>query len=161
MIVNNLEYQYRVCGDFRGHDFRYDPYSGDLFKFHQSKKEWYKCSLTLSQQGYRRVKVNGKGINQHRIIFFLMEGRLPEMIDHIDGNTSNNKWYNLRECSNRDNQGNQSKHREGRLPGTSYKPWGKWIAQISIEGTKLHLGSFDSEKEAHEAYLEARRIYGF
>jgi hypothetical protein len=31
----------------------------------------------------------------------------------------------------------------------------RWRSQIRIGGRKLHLGYFDTEREAHEAYLDA------
>lgn len=32
-----------------------------------------------------------------------------------------------------------------------------WMAQIRINGKKVHLGCFKTEKEAHEAYIEKRK----
>ena len=35
----------------------------------------------------------------------------------------------------------------------------KWLSSIKIDGKHKHLGYFDSELEAHNAYLEAKIIY--
>lgn len=35
----------------------------------------------------------------------------------------------------------------------------KWQAEIKFNGKRKHLGCFDNEKEAHEAYLRAKQKY--
>lgn len=44
----------------------------------------------------------------------------------------------------------------GRLLGTNYSR-GRWRAVIRVDGTQLNCGSFDTEEQAHAAYLEAKR----
>lgn len=46
--------------------------------------------------GYRNARINGKNHKQHRIIFYLVHGYLPEMVDHIDRIRDNNAPTNLR-----------------------------------------------------------------
>ena len=36
------------------------------------------------------------------------------------------------------------------------KKWGKWKAAIVIGDKKVFLGGFDSQEEAHQAYLKAK-----
>jgi hypothetical protein len=64
----------------------------------------------LKKGGYLRVGINNSDHLCHRIIFALITGKYPELeIDHIDGNTSNNRIENLREVSHSDNLANQKK----------------------------------------------------
>lgn len=74
----------------------------------------------------------------------------PEMeVDHIDGNPANNSLENLRwadrstQCKNRQSKG---------LPYASWhKRLKKWQCRATVDGTRIHNGYYDSEKEAHEA----------
>src|SRR3990167_5270791 len=50
--------------------------------------------------GYLRVRLLGTTLTVHRAAFLYMTGRLPDIdVDHIDGNTANNRWSNLRGVS--------------------------------------------------------------
>ena len=64
-----------------------------------------------TQRGYSRwcLKVNNKTFTISRIIWELHYGVIPKgmFIDHIDGNSLNNKISNLRIVSNRQNSHNQ------------------------------------------------------
>lgn len=140
--------------------FNYDKSKGKLYW----KNHWNKMVLTrfkgkeagrIDQQGYRRLIVCNNTYQVHRVIWFLENGTYPEMIDHINGDKSDNRIENLRDClDSRNNQQNQYKHRKGKLVGASFHKWtGLWRATITIKGKQKHLGSFKTEFEAHERYL--------
>lgn len=108
--------------------------------------------------GYCKVRFKGGLISYHRIIWVLLNGDVPEgtQIDHIDGNRVNNSIDNLRLVTNRENSQNRVRHRKGRLVGCSYhKLTNKWRAYTVIGSKQRHLGLFNTEQEAHEAYLVA------
>lgn len=99
-----------------------------------------------------------KTIHMHRLIL----GAPPSMLtDHIDGNGLNNQQVNLRQCTSHQNSCN----RRGRL-GTSsrykgvcwYKRDQKWAAYIKADGRTRHLGYFQVEAEAADAYKIAAAI---
>lgn len=62
----------------------------------------------LRKDGYYAVKLENKVYKVHRIIFELKSGdKLDDMvIDHIDGDKSNNKFTNLRKTSQKQNKRN-------------------------------------------------------
>lgn len=64
---------------------------------------------TLTNKGYWRVQHQKKTIYQHRIVWELWFGPIPEgkVIDHIDRDKSNNRIENLRCVSQSDNMTNQ------------------------------------------------------
>lgn len=109
------------------------------------------------RHGYLRICVDGKRYLGHRVLWILYHGtEPPSIIDHIDGNRSNNRKSNLRPATSRLNGINTARNRNGRLPGACwYKRHSCWRAQINIDGKKRHLGYYDTELEAHEAWKRA------
>ena len=76
-------------------------------------------------------------------------------IDHLDGNTFNNNIDNLQKKTNQQNQWNQLNAK-----GYSWvKKDKKYRARICVNNKYIHLGYFDNETDAHNAYLEAKKIY--
>ena len=81
-------------------------------------------------------------------------------VDHRDGNKLNNTRNNLRAATNQQNQANvglQKNNRSG-FKGVTLKK-GKtsrpWVARIGVGRHRIHLGYFQTTKEAHEAYSRA------
>ena len=113
----------------------------------------------VTAAGYRRIKFKGRGYMEHRVAWLLHTGEWPfDQLDHINGNRGENMWLNLREATRRENLQNGQVHRNGRLPGAKpYKNTGRWISNIKIDGILIHLGYFDTELEAHKAYMKEAR----
>lgn len=109
--------------------------------------------------GYSQVWINGRMEGYHRVVKCLeLKEDIPPgiQIDHRDGNPTNNSLDNLRLVTNRENQQNQHKHRAGKLIGASFdKGRDKWKAKITLNGKRYHLGRYDTELEAHQAYMGA------
>lgn len=61
--------------------------------------EWH----TNSRRGYGAFRLEGKTWRAHRVSFFLHNGFLPEIIDHICNNCKCVNPQHLRPSSNRDN----------------------------------------------------------
>ena len=109
--------------------------------------------------GYNRIRLNKKVIRRHRIMCYTFKyldiNDLKQEVDHIDGNRLNNNIENLRIVSHHQNMMNYTKAK-----GYSWnKASGKWMAQIQLNGKQIHLGSFTSEDEARQSYLDAKLIY--
>jgi hypothetical protein len=87
---------------------------------------------------------------------FLMDFPDILMVDHINHNTFDNRSCNLRLADNRLNQSNQKRETSSKYTGVSWdKRAQKWKAYIQIDGKLHHLGYFESEESAYEAYLFA------
>ena len=106
--------------------------------------------------GYCQVGFNGRLVQYHNIVWVLSTGNdIPQglEIDHIDGNKLNNNIKNLRLTTHRENHQNRKKHRAGRLVGASYhKGYNSWQSYIAIDKTRIWLGYYKTEQEAHKAY---------
>ena len=81
---------------------------------------------------------------------------MPEEIDHIDVDTSNNRINNLREATCSENQANK-KLKANNTSGFKGVSWdrGKWIAQITINYKIIRLGRYERAEDAHAAYVKA------
>lgn len=113
-------------------------------------------------RSYVKVRIKGRQYLLHRLVWVFFYGDLLEgmVVDHIDGNTLNNKVENLRMCTV--SQNGQNIHR-GRgdyssLKGISFsKKQGKYVSQIRVSGKNLWLGSYNTAEEAHQAYCKAAK----
>ena len=81
-------------------------------------------------------------------------------VDHINHATLDNRRQNLRPATQSQNMGNYrpQKGTSSQYKGVCWhKQYSKWVARIMVDGTKQHLGYFDSELEAAAAYNRAAR----
>jgi hypothetical protein len=116
---------------------------------------------SINGTGYVYIKVLGKRRTAHRLAWFLVHGDWPcGVIDHINGDKLDNRLANLRVVTKRQNGQNMQRHRTGRLVGASYhKPSKRWQSRIKVQGTERSLGYYDTEQEAHQAYLRASLLF--
>jgi hypothetical protein len=134
----------------------YDPETGNFHRINRAGGQPNIAGYVHKQSGYRYINYKGKARKAHRLAWLFCFGYDPKEIDHINGNRDDNRISNLREVDRRGNNQNMAKHRAGHLPGTTFRKRRKpWQAQIDINGKSKYLGSFATEKEAHEAYIRA------
>ena len=90
----------------------------------------------------------------HRLVaeLFVPNPHNLKQVDHRDRNRLNNAASNLRWVTAQQNA-------ENRVGRGCQERCGRWIASIRVHGVKKHLGTFDTEKEAHERYLDAKKVH--
>ena len=110
--------------------------------------------------GYKRIKINiGNGIKKygvHQLVAMAFLGHRPDgtnkvVVDHINNNKLDNRLENLRLISNRQNlsrRGGASKY-----VGVS-KFRNKWMSTIRVNGKLEYLGLYQTEENAHRAYIK-------
>lgn len=113
---------------------------------------------TKEALGYIRTTMSMKNkpyyIKAHQFIYYLATGEVPEYIDHINRDKTDNRIENLRSVSNQENLFNTN------AKGYYYfKKIKRWQAQIMINGKSILLGSYVNEEEAKIAYQTAKKIY--
>jgi hypothetical protein len=78
-------------------------------------------------------------------------------MDHINGNTLDDRWCNLREATYEENAMNIKYRDSGILPMGVTRHRRKYKAAIGYLGNKLFIGCYDTPQLAHEAYLNKRK----
>lgn len=110
----------------------------------------------------RTKKESGKSsmLLMHRLIACAP----PDMdVDHKNRDTLDNRRSNLRLCSRSYNNANakaRSDKKNSQYKGVQRNKK-RWQARIVKDGVRYLLGTFDTELEAHQAYLAAaKKLYG-
>lgn len=127
-----------------------------------SRNKWISTTNGASARAGRWTRENGK----RKFLFLyreilrhhgLLDPTKPE-VDHINGNSLDDRKANLRPCTRVENMRNRwgsSKSRTG-VKGVSWNPANRnWNAQIGLAGKKVHLGCFKTAEEAKRAYDDA------
>ena len=124
-----------------------------------------KDSIAGSIDGqYRRVKIVKKSYLVHRIIFLMLTKELPEVVDHINGDTLDNSRSNLRSSTKLKNRWN-SMGNSGTQTGVKgvYLDRGRYKALLTVNGIRHYLGMFNSLEEASrtvdKSYTELQAGY--
>lgn len=96
----------------------------------------------------------------HNEVMMNMVGRPlddDELVDHINRDKLDCRRSNLRIATRSQNEANKAKGSRGfsRYKGVTRTKGGKWKAEMTIDGLRLYLGTFEDEKHAAIAYNEA------
>lgn len=142
--------------------FNYDPVSGVLiWRMSNRYVTAGERAGSVVGKGYRSVRSLGKNYPEHQLVWALHYGEWPDpsrVIDHINGDKSDNSISNLRLATITQNAAN-SKRRAVNTSGFKGVCWHKrdkvWLAHIGVNGKNLHLGTFTSKERAFEAYRDA------
>lgn len=137
--------------------FKYNPEDG-VFSFIEEERN---SRIRLTVEGYVSCSFMGSSHFVHRLIWLYMTGAYPKkMIDHIDGNRSNNKWDNLREADSHQNGCNcviTKSNATGYKNVMRDKNSGLYKSHIMVHGKQHHLGYFDNPVDAYEAFVKASK----
>jgi hypothetical protein len=109
--------------------------------------------------------LDNRSYRASRLAWLYMSGAWPDqLIDHINGDTSDDRFVNLRPASQSENHVNScvASHNTSGLKGVNfYKRYGKWRAFIQKEGKQIHIGYFDTIQEAYDARVsKAQELFG-
>ena len=147
----------------------------DIFTYTDGKLLWRvrrrKISLG-SEAGYdwvdparphsrprRQVRVDGNLYFRSRLVWIMYNGDIPDgmQVDHINGDSSDDRIENLRLATNLQNNWNKGLTRQNRsgvkgvrlVSRLKSKPW---VARAKVNGKQHNLGYFATPEEAKAAY---------
>lgn len=115
---------------------------------------WY-----INGAGYAQTSINGRDISMHRFIINAIQG---QEVDHKKQDRLNCQRKNLRFCTHSQNIANDGPKANNKLgvKGVDLLPkTGKYRATIRVNYKKIHIGNFDTLREAAQAWNEAAKEY--
>lgn len=116
---------------------------------------------------YFSIYLAGEKRSVQRLVWLWFNGYFPdERIDHIDGNTFNNRVTNLRsgKALNQRNIAMSSRNTSGYSGVSWHKGTQKWKAQIAVNHTSIYLGVHDNILDAvaaREKFIKDHLELGF
>lgn len=132
----------------------------EIFEYNDELGLYYKnnnkiVNNTVTIHGYIKCNLSGTPLLVHHAVWMLNNGPIPDgnVIDHIDGNSTNNRIENLQLTTARNN----SRKRTKRVGSASKfigvclfyrKGLQIWRPSIKLINIRLHLGCFKTEEEA-------------
>jgi len=105
---------------------------------------------------YVCICIDGISYRAHRLAWLIVYGEDPGEIDHINGDKHDNRIANLRVVTRRENHFTQRIRSDNETGFKGVKcDWRRGVFYARIDD--IYLGTFDTAKEAHAAYLEAKK----
>lgn len=161
--------------------FKYNPQTGaltwrrrsvSLFPDSRAAKSWNSryagqpALAVIISNGYRGGTIFGAMYRAHRVIWAIIHGDWPQSeIDHINGDRSDNRIANLRDVDRIENARNVSvsaRNISGQLGVRRInKGSGSWVATITTNKKRKHLGYFKKKSDAIAARRAAETELGF
>lgn len=128
-----------------------------------SKLKWRAHNPSGKEGGSFYVLTGYKGTAMHRMITDCPKGM---HVDHINGDSLDNRRSNLRICTHQENMRNRkpllTKRSKSKFLGVDLNRSGKkWTARIGLNNKKIHLGTFSNEFDAARIYdMHAKAAFG-
>jgi len=145
----------------------YNPVTGFFTWRRDGKRAGSFPSVVSRKCGrYIRILVHGERYLAHRLAFLYMTGGEPPFeLDHIDGNTMNNSWDNIRAVTQAENSRNRKLYVNNKsgISGVVFDliTENRWRAMIRVGGKLAHLGTHLDFFEACCARKSAEKKYGY
>lgn len=111
---------------------------------------------------YATLTLDGATYLAHRLAWLYVHESWPDgVVDHINGNRTDNRISNLRVVTAWQNGlNNSARRRDGGLVGTYWISDTKWEARSQVDKNKVFLGFYFTEELAHRAYMEFNASIG-
>lgn len=143
--------------------FVYEPETGMLRRYSGGRKP-YPWRRTGKNGKYLACSIGAECLYLHRGVFLYHHGYLPEHVDHIDRDTTNNRIENLRPATNAQNQYNGHRKINNRSgakgvvfhPKCPIKPW---QAKIVVDKRTVSLGYYPTVAQAANAYEQGAKHF--
>lgn len=144
--------------------FEYDETSpsGIVWKINGNNKSKGKAVGWQTENGHWKAEYKNKGVQLHRVVYHLHHLNLKpdEVIDHIDGNPSNNKIENLRMVDMAANGRNKKRAKNNTTGVGGVFESHVFVANWTVHGKqfskKFNVKDYASIEEAKQAAIDFR-----
>lgn len=137
----------------------------DLERVQSYPYAWYAKYQYLNKGFYVNASEYNPETKQSRTVFlhqFIMDAK-GRTVDHINGDTFDNRKSNLRIVEDSDNSKNRKSKNSNNTSGYRNVSWNKkdrkWVVQMQIDKRHKTLGAFDDVHEAGKFAEEMRQKY--
>lgn len=116
----------------------------------------------INKNGYVEARIGYNLYRVHRLIWLWHGYKLPKMLDHINGDKSDNRIENLREATRAQNEYNKPirKTNKSGYKGVYWnKQSNKWRVRLKINNKHTDFGQFDDIELAGLVATEVRSKY--
>jgi hypothetical protein len=179
--VENLEWVKRPGNQKGKFHFNNIKENNDLVEIELISKKYGIVVTTIDKKNYNRIKNfrwhargekpylyaatyighNETGEQWTLLLHRLINSFEGENVDHINGDTLDNREENLRTCTSKQNALNRKKYKNSVYQKGVSKRGKKYLARITINNKTTRIGLFGTEQEASEAYeLYAKNLFG-
>lgn len=112
-----------------------------------------------SDKIYAAISIDNKKVMLHRYLMKIIneEYSINKVVDHINGDSLDNRISNLRICTHKQNM--QNIRKKNKIVGVSKSPNknNRWIARIMHDYKTINLGYFDTYAEAALARIQKEK----
>ena len=132
----------------------YDPETGEFIRRFALRNNIKIGTVAGSiDRGYLRILVGGALYRAHRLAWLYMTGKPPkDQIDHVNGIKNDNRFCNLREATNSQNQFNSAvQNNKLGIKGVSVNGNG-YQAEARVDSKRYYLGTYGTSEEASNVY---------
>lgn len=144
----------------------YEPETG-IFRWRKTlsnrRREGQIAGCICKRDGYNLIGVQGRVYKANRLAWLYMTGEWPAgLVDHANGNCSDDRWENLRLATASQNVFNSGvfAHNTSGYRGVYFsKQAKKWHARITYQRKTIHLGFYDNLEDAGAAFANAAKKY--
>ena len=135
-----------------------------LFKYKDGTGKWTDRAFRLNN-GYPRVWIGSKKNRRehyvHTVIAVCYLGEKPQgyQTDHINSIRTDNRVENLQYITPQQNYQKRKTINGRNVKGYYLTKYGTYKTQIKLDSKTIHLGYYDTEEEARQAYIDAKLKY--
>lgn len=144
--------------------FEYDSYTGVMTRRVSAPRGRAGSAVGwANRRGYLTVGIAYRKYLVHRIAWLMTYGRWPSgEVDHVNGIPGDNRIANLRDVSHKTNTENRRRAQSDNSTGLLGVCWDrvnrKFRATIQTGNRYVTIGRFDTQEEAHAAYVCHKRL---
>jgi hypothetical protein len=134
----------------------------DFEYLNQWKWQWNNANRSKFGYAHRTERIKGTKMKlHHKMHRLVMNAERGQIIDHVNGNTLDNRKENLRFCTlsqNNQNQAISSRNRSGYKGVSWHKATSRWRVTINTD-KQISLGYYSDIREAARIYNKAAKKY--
>ena len=154
--MEDEDYRIMILNDTTMKVFR----DGRIRSYNNHLKKWQDLKYRDSH-GYDRCSIGKKQYFVHNVIAlcYLGEKPLGYQTDHINSNRKDNNLHNLQYITHTQNTRERITMNNKPVKGYTKTKNGRFMSHIKVDYKGINLGTYSTEEEARQAYIDAKLKY--